>query len=34
MRIQDAAEQVLGVRVDVVAADGMSDEVVRQAVPL
>ena len=34
MRIQDAAEEVLGVRVDVVAADGMRPEVVRQAVPL
>jgi predicted nucleotidyltransferase/DNA-binding XRE family transcriptional regulator len=34
MRIQDAAEQVLGVRVDVVDADGMRPEVVRQAVPL
>ncbi|MFJ3384489.1 MULTISPECIES: helix-turn-helix domain-containing protein [unclassified Curtobacterium] len=34
MRIQDAAEQVLGVRVDVVAADGMAPEVVRTAVPL
>lgn len=34
MRIQDAAEQVLGVRVDVVAADGMSADVVRGSVPL
>ncbi|KQS09269.1 helix-turn-helix domain-containing protein [Curtobacterium sp. MCLR17_007] len=34
MRIQDAAELVLGVRVDVVLADGMGDEVVRSAVPL
>ncbi|MFZ6991453.1 helix-turn-helix domain-containing protein [Curtobacterium sp. RRHDQ66] len=34
MRIQDAAEQVLGVRVDVVAAAGMSEDVVRHAVPL
>ncbi|MCJ1714036.1 XRE family transcriptional regulator [Curtobacterium sp. VKM Ac-2922] len=34
MRIQDAAEQVLGVRVDVVVADGMSEDVVASAVPL
>lgn len=34
MRIQDAAEDLLGVRVDVVAADGLDDEVVRAAVPL
>lgn len=34
MRIQDAAEEVLGVRVDVVVADGMGADVVRSAVPL
>ncbi|QSB24027.1 nucleotidyltransferase domain-containing protein [Curtobacterium sp. 24E2] len=34
MRIQDAAERLLGVRVDVVDAAGMSPEVVRRAVPL
>lgn len=34
MRIQDAAERLLGVRVDVVDAAGMSREVVRTAVPL
>ncbi|WP_144761862.1 helix-turn-helix domain-containing protein [Curtobacterium sp. 9128] len=34
MRIQDVAEQLLGVRVDVVDAAGMSDAVVREAVPL
>ncbi|WP_439693579.1 helix-turn-helix domain-containing protein [Curtobacterium sp. SP.BCo] len=34
MRIQDEAEQLLGVRVDVVDAAGMAPEVVRTAVPL
>jgi predicted nucleotidyltransferase/DNA-binding XRE family transcriptional regulator len=34
MRIQDAAERLLGVRVDVVDAAGMSDAVVRTAVRL
>ncbi len=34
MRIQDEAEQLLGVRVDVVDAAGMSPDVVRGAVPL
>ncbi|MBT1545302.1 helix-turn-helix domain-containing protein [Curtobacterium aurantiacum] len=34
MRIQDAAERLLEVRVDVVDAAGMSDAVVRTAVPL
>ncbi|PCN46756.1 nucleotidyltransferase [Curtobacterium sp. 'Ferrero'] len=34
MRIQDEAEQLLGVRVDVVDAAGMDPEVVRSAVPL
>lgn len=34
MRIQDAAEQLLGVRVDVVDAAGMGADVVRDAVPL
>ncbi|MBT1679645.1 helix-turn-helix domain-containing protein [Curtobacterium aurantiacum] len=34
MRIQDAAERLLDVRVDVVDAAGMSDAVVRTAVPL
>jgi predicted nucleotidyltransferase len=34
MRIQDAAEQLLGVRVDVVDAAGMGAEVVRTAVRL
>lgn len=34
MRIQDAAEQLLGVRVDVVDAAGMGVDAVRDAVPL
>lgn len=34
MRIQDEAEKLLGVRVDVVAANGMPPEVVQSAVPL
>lgn len=34
MRMQDAAEQLLGVRVDLVDAAGMSDDIVRDAVPL
>jgi len=34
MRIQDAAEQLLGVRVDVVDAAGMGADAVRDAVPL
>jgi predicted nucleotidyltransferase/DNA-binding XRE family transcriptional regulator len=34
MRMQDDAERVLGVRVDVVAAAGLPDEVVAAAVPL
>ncbi|OII15707.1 hypothetical protein BIU97_13515 [Curtobacterium sp. MCBA15_009] len=34
MRIQDEAERILGVRVDVVDAAGMSAQIVRRAVPL